>query len=161
MTMFCKWCGKEIADGSVLCPFCGGDLRAKPYEEQGQQAESEQPQYDQNGQYADYWQYWQQYQDPRAAMPPHQMYKQINRPAPAPDDASSGGWAFLSFLFPIVGLILFIVWGNAYPCSYPRRARSCGIGALIGVIVAVVAVIVLVIILALSGLLFEYYYPMY
>ena len=129
--MFCKWCGKEIADGSVLCPFCGGDLRAKPYEEQGQQAESEQPQYDQNGQYADYWQYWQQYQDPRAAMPPHQMYKQINRPAPAPDDASSGGWAFLSFLFPIVGLILYFVWKK----DLPHRARSCGYGAAVGAFV--------------------------
>jgi hypothetical protein len=55
-----------------------------------------------------------------------------------PNDAPSGGFAVLGFLFPVVGLILFIVWNN----SSPKKAKSCGKGALIGVIVEVVVAIV-------------------
>jgi len=61
-------------------------------------------------------------------------------PAPAsvqasnPDDKSSFGFAFLSFLIPLLGLILFIVWNS----SYPRRAKSCGTGALIGFLIGIV-----------------------
>jgi len=49
-------------------------------------------------------------------------------------DGPSFGFAFLSFLIPLVGLILFIVWNN----TYPRKAKSCGTGALIGFIVGIV-----------------------
>jgi hypothetical protein len=66
------------------------------------------------------------------------------RVAPAPadasnqDDRSSFGFAFLSFLFPLVGLILFIVWNK----TYPRKARSCGTGALIGFIIGIVCSVI-------------------
>ena len=40
----------------------------------------------------------------------------------------------LGFFFPIVGLILFLVWHD----DYPKRAKLCGKGALISVIVWVV-----------------------
>lgn len=49
-------------------------------------------------------------------------------------DASSAGFAVLSFFIPLVGLILFLVWFD----SYPKRARSCGKGALIAVIVYII-----------------------
>ncbi len=52
----------------------------------------------------------------------------------ASDDASSAAFAVLSFFFPLVGLILFLVWKD----TYPKRAKSAGKGALIGVIVNVV-----------------------
>ncbi len=45
------------------------------------------------------------------------------------NDAPSGGFAFLSFLFPIVGLILFLIWNN----QYPLKARSCLKGLIAGV----------------------------
>lgn len=50
------------------------------------------------------------------------------------NDAPSGGFAFLCFLIPLLGLILYLVWKN----EYPQKAHSCGKGALIGVIVSVV-----------------------
>ena len=56
-----------------------------------------------------------------------------------PNDAPSGGFAVLGFFFPLVGLILFLVWNN----SSPKKAKSCGKGALIGFIVGVVFWIVL------------------
>jgi len=47
-------------------------------------------------------------------------------------DARSGGFAALGFFFPVIGLILFLVWKE----TFPLRAKSAGKGALIGVIVS-------------------------
>lgn len=55
-----------------------------------------------------------------------------------PNDASSFGWAFLGFIFPLIGLILFLVWKD----ESPLKAKSCGKGALVGVIVSVSAGII-------------------
>ena len=46
-------------------------------------------------------------------------------------DAPSGGMTALGFFFPIVGLILYLVWKD----QTPLKAHSAGKGALIGVIV--------------------------
>ena len=66
-------------------------------------------------------------------------------PAAMPGDAPSFGYAVLGFFFPIVGLILFIVWKD----QYPLRSKSAGKGALISVIVnaalGVLAVLAMVI----------------
>lgn len=48
-------------------------------------------------------------------------------------DAPSIGFAVLSFFFPLVGLILYLVWHT----TSPLKAKSCGKGALIGVCVNV------------------------
>ncbi len=58
--------------------------------------------------------------------------------APASDDAPSGGFLALGLFFPLIGLILYLVWKD----QYPRRAKSCGKGAIIGVILYVVIGIV-------------------
>ncbi len=49
-------------------------------------------------------------------------------------DASSIGYAILCFCFPIVGLILYCVWRE----SLPKRAKSAGLGGLIGFTIGVV-----------------------
>ena len=54
------------------------------------------------------------------------------------DDAPSGGYTALGFFFPLIGLILYLVWNG----DYPQRAKSVGKGALIGFITCV-AIIVL------------------
>ena len=48
-------------------------------------------------------------------------------------DSTSLGWAFISFLIPLLGLILWLVWKD----NYPMKASSCGKGALICVILSV------------------------
>lgn len=53
-------------------------------------------------------------------------------------DAPSFGYAVLGFFFPVVGLILFLVWRD----EYPLRAKSCGKGALISVILSFVSGII-------------------
>jgi cell shape-determining protein MreD len=50
-------------------------------------------------------------------------------------DTGSIGWGVLGFFFPLVGLILYLVW----KIERPKTANMAGKGALIGVIVDVVA----------------------
>ena len=57
------------------------------------------------------------------------------------DDSSSIGFAILGFFIPLVGLILFLV----YESKRPQRAKSAGIGALVGFITKIVISIVCVI----------------
>ena len=64
-------------------------------------------------------------QEERQAPPPQHRYVD-------PNDAPSGGFAVLGFFFPVVGLILFLVWQD----TMPQRAKSCGKGALTAVIVS-------------------------
>ena len=51
---------------------------------------------------------------------------------PVVNDAPNLGYAFLGFFFPIVGLILYIIWKN----ETPLRAKSAGKGALISVCIS-------------------------
>ena len=53
-----------------------------------------------------------------------------------PNDAPSGGFAILSFFFPLIGLILWLAWNN----SSPKKSKSCGKGALIGIIVEIILI---------------------
>jgi len=51
------------------------------------------------------------------------------------------GYAFLGFFFPVVGLILYLVWKD----NKPKSAKSVGKGALISVIVGVIFYVLLMI----------------
>ncbi len=44
-------------------------------------------------------------------------------------EGSTFGWGVLGFFFPIVGLILFLMWKQ----EKPKSSKSAGIGALVGV----------------------------
>jgi len=70
-------------------------------------------------------------------------------PYAVPGDAPNGGYTALGFFFPVVGLILYLVWKD----QTPLRAKSAGKGALIGVIVEVgLTIISFVVVLLLSSL---------
>ena len=73
---------------------------------------------------------------PQNDVPPQQAPPAYS--ANAPVDGSSFGWAFLGFLIPLVGLILFLVWKD----TLPLRSKSCGKGALVGVILYVIFIII-------------------
>lgn len=62
-------------------------------------------------------------------------------------DAPNTGFAVLCFFFPIIGLILWLVWKD----QYPLKAKSCGKGALIGVCVCAGVSILSVIIVSCSA----------
>lgn len=115
---YCSNCGKELADNAAFCSGCGAPQKAAP------QAAPQQPSYQQAPQQAPY-----------------------QQPAPV-QDSGSIGWAILGFFFPLVGLILFLVWKDQKPLT----SKKAGLGALIGVIVSVVfSVIYFIAIMALAG----------
>ena len=65
-----------------------------------------------------------------------------NKPAEYTNNDGPNFWfALLGFIFPIIGLILFII----YEDKRPKRAKSAGKGALVGFITKVVLAIILVI----------------
>ena len=57
----------------------------------------------------------------------------VGATVPAMDDKKSLGYALLGFFFPIVGLILWLVWKD----TWPMKAKSAGKGALISAIIGV------------------------
>ncbi|HPO53701.1 MAG: zinc ribbon domain-containing protein [Clostridiales bacterium] len=52
-------------------------------------------------------------------------------------DTGNPLWGLLGFFFPIVGLILFLVWRD----DRPKDSKSAGIGALVSLIMGIVVVI--------------------
>ncbi len=67
---------------------------------------------------------------------------------PAVVDNGGFGWGILGFLFPIVGLILFLVWKN----TKPNTGKAAGKGALISVIISVVMSIIRMVIGAVGSM---------
>lgn len=106
-----------------------------PNTEQNRQ-QYQQPQYGQTQQ--------QTYQQPQYAQYQYGQQPYVN---PKPADTGSFGWAVLGFFFPIVGLILFLVWKSEKPVS----AKQAGMGALASVISTVVLWILLIVFAAMIG----------
>ena len=63
---------------------------------------------------------------------------QTAAPRAIPDTSNGVGYGFLGFFFPIVGVILFLVWR----WERPKAAKAAGLGALISTLIGVVSVIV-------------------
>ncbi|MCD8287016.1 MAG: zinc ribbon domain-containing protein [Clostridia bacterium] len=159
--MYCKNCGSKLDDDARFCPHCGtavtrtdtatGQPNAAagldtddPFssQETGNSAYTQNQGAQQNPYSGQPYQQPPYQQPPYQQAPPQQNYQQYNYypyPQPRPEDAKSGGFAALCFFFPIVGLILFIIWHD----TLPLRAGSCGKGALAGVITWVVLFILI------------------
>lgn len=90
-----------------------------------------------------------QYGQPQYQQPQYAQYQYGQQPYanPQPADTGSFGWAVLGFFFPIVGLILFLVWKSEKPVS----AKQAGMGALASVISTVVLWILLIVFAAMIG----------
>lgn len=120
----------------------------QPRQQVYQQPQYAQPQanpYATGQQYAQTPQYGQpQYQQPQYAQYQYGQQPYVN---PQPADTGSFGWAVLGFFFPIVGLILFLVWKSEKPVS----AKQAGMGALASVISTVVLWILLIVFAVIAG----------
>ena len=68
------------------------------------------------------------------------------RKAVQPDDAPNFGFAVLGFFFPIIGLILHIIYHD----EYPKKAASAGKGAIWGAVVSVALLILIPLIFILG-----------
>lgn len=63
------------------------------------------------------------------------------------NDRKSFGFATLGFIFPIVGLVLYIVWKP----TLPLKARSAGLGALISTVLGILFYILVIPIMMISS----------
>lgn len=151
--MFCHNCGKKLSDDAKFCKFCGAKQEEEEksedlfgFDEKKDEAEGAKAGREDAS-----------HGDPRpSGAPPAGGYvpPQYNRYAP--DDAPNAGYGVLSFFFPIVGLILALIWRD----NYPKRARSCAIGTIVGVAVGVVFSLILTIVtlVVANSAGFYYYY---
>ncbi|MBP5242245.1 MAG: zinc ribbon domain-containing protein [Clostridia bacterium] len=57
-------------------------------------------------------------------------------------DKPSGVYAFWSFIFPLIGLFLFLMWRD----QFPLRAKSAGGGALASVVFSIILTFVIIIV---------------
>ena len=124
-----------------------------PNPSQSQRAQYDQPRHAQpqanpyvtGQQYAQTPQYGQpQYQQPQYAQYQYGQQPYVN---PQPADTGSFGWAVLGFFFPIVGLILFLIWKTEKPVS----AKQAGMGALVSVIISVVLWLIVFMLALVAG----------
>ena len=120
----------------------------QPYPSQDQ-SQYQQPQYGQQQTYEQ-----SQYQQPQYGQPQYQQPQYVQSPygqqpymGQQPADTGSFGWAVLGFFFPIVGLILFLVWKSEKPVS----AKQAGMGALASVNSTVVLWILLIVFAVIVG----------
>ena len=127
--MRCDCCGAEMPDSASFCPVCGA--QQGPWAAAAQQAGYQTP-YSATPQSSGAYGYQQPNGQPGSYQPNQQPYAQQQ----APNDSGSFGWAVLGFFFPIVGLVLYIVWRN----EKPRCAKMAGGGALASVVLSVVSV---------------------
>lgn len=120
----CKHCNAQVDDETKFCPYCGEKLEEVVVEDNP---------------YAQY-----NYQSNTSSSDYSQNY---NSHQVQSDDAFNFGFAILSFFFPIVGLILFCVWNK----ESPKKAKGCGIAALISVILNILFGICCAVIVAAMG----------
>lgn len=67
-------------------------------------------------------------------------------------DAPNFGYALLGFCFPIVGLILFLVWKDTKPLTGKSAGKGALVSTILGVILYVVYFVVIMGVLASGGM---------
>jgi len=119
--MICTSCGKEFQNEMNFCPYCGAPAMKNQQDAQNYN----------NGQ--------NYYQQPYGNGQYYGGQSQYGYNAPNPKDVPSAGFNALAFFFPIVGLILYLVWKD----ETPKKAKAIGKWALISVVVSFVMGIVM------------------
>lgn len=120
VSMYCKNCGTELNENDRVCPDCGTPVdktAPKGTPNNGPQT------------YA--------YSDNSSASNQTYQYSGPNYQPSA--DSGSKGWGLLGCCFPLIGLILFLVWKD----EKPRSAKAVGIGAIIGVVLCFITILLL------------------
>lgn len=149
--MLCHNCNHEVSTEMKFCPNCGAALSFESNEQQNGNPQYQQYNYGQQYGYNQYGQnnYGNQYGGQQYGYNP--QYGDVENP----EDVPSAGFNVLSFFFPLIGLILYLVWND----KKPKRAKAVGKSAIIGFIVGIVLNIIFYITSTLvSFSLFSYMY---
>lgn len=109
---FCRNCGSQISDGTMICPKCGAS----------QNVGGGMPQQNYNNGYNN------------GGFNHGGGYNNY--------DSGSIGWGILGFCIPLVGLILFLVWKDQKPQSAKAAGMGALISVIIGVVFYILAIVV-------------------
>ena len=93
---YCENCGAQVEEGTRYCTRCGTPVKEKT----AQETTSRKPEY--------------QHATPYVARE-REFYAQGNEGYYGSRDTGAAGFGVLGFFFPIVGLILFLVWKDTLP----------------------------------------------
>ena len=122
---YCENCGAKAEENARFCTACGAPFRETSEVAMRRGTE-------------------ERFYEPRYA-PPYYGDGGAEPRKMQDRDTGSGGFGVLGFFFPIVGLILFLIWHE----TYPKRAKGAGLGALIATSVKVAIILLYVIIAAI------------
>ncbi len=89
---------------------------------------------------------------------PYPVKVEFEAPAEKPQKKGSAWWIILGLFFPLIGLILFLIWRK----KNPKSAKFVGIGALIGGIIEIIAYMIclfMIVIMAIVMNSLEYSSP--
>ncbi len=127
--MYCRYCGEPLKDNDRVCPSCGAPVEREDAKYEGANRSSKGYTYGgaegvksapNNGPQTYY----------NGASEQNYNYSGGNYQYESSADSGSIGWGILGCCFPLIGLILFLVWNG----SKPRSAKTAGIGAIVGVV---------------------------
>ena len=131
---FCSRCGTQVKDTALFCPNCGtritvmtGNNGSQNYNQginyQSPGGYDQQINYNQSTDYTSQQNYTQQYYNNGQMFTP---------------DGNSTGLNVISFLIPLVGLILYIIYHD----KQPIKAKGVGKWALIGFIINFISIFI-------------------
>lgn len=139
--MNCSNCGSPLQPGVKFCSHCGTGTRvAVEPETETERTETERTEPERH--------YYER--KPTYEEPPVRYDERYVHPAPV-NDQGGCGISLLSFIIPIVGLILWIVWSSEKPKS-ARAARNGFLAALVVWIILFVLWFVFVFMLATKAI---------
>lgn len=118
---YCPNCGSNVQPGANVCTECGAQVpKFQPKSSPPPKSASYQsPPPPQSAQY-------------QSPPPPQHDYQNYPRPYTA-NDPGGFGYSLLGFCFPLIGLILYLVWQD----DKPNNAKAAGGGALASVLISI------------------------
>ena len=111
--MYCNQCGLNIDDNSRFCAGCG-----KPVQPSAHLGNISQP------------------NQPSSSYPGDNITTYFDNASTRSSEGGTFWWGVLSFIAPVVGIVLFFVWRNYN--KYPRRAKVCLVCGLISIAINII-----------------------
>ena len=129
MANVCSKCGNNLYGNKTKCPFCGEPIGSSSRTTTSRPSNSASGNKLNSSSYQSNTNKYDGYNSSS-----NQSSSTGTRSSSGTVDTGSAGWGILGFCFPIVGIILYLVWQN----DQPLNAKSALNGALISIVIGFV-----------------------